>query len=348
MTLADSRTILGTVVAKQANFYHVRLDSGLSLLCTRKARLKKIGGQVMVGDSVVVGEPDYGEKTGAISQILPRQTKLERPAMANAEQILLVFAFAEPDLDAHQLTRFLVKAESTQLAVSLCFNKQDLVTENKQEEWQARLESWGYKPLLISVAENKGIEALTSYLGDKITVLAGPSGVGKSSLINRLIPDLELRVSQVSGKLSRGRHTTRHVELFELPGGGFIADSPGFNQPDLHCAPADLVYYFPEAREKLAQGECQFSNCLHSHEPNCAVAGDWERYQFYLKFLAEAIAQEEIQRQKSSEESRLKLKIKSSGERHYEPKLETKKYRRRSRRSRNQNIQDFFEDNYED
>jgi ribosome biogenesis GTPase len=268
--------------------------------------------------------------------------------MANAEQILLVFAFAEPDLDAHQLTRFLVKAESTQLGVSLCLNKQDLVTENKQEEWQARLASWGYKPILISVAENKGIEALTSYLGEKITILSGPSGVGKSSLINRLIPDLELRVSQVSGKLSRGRHTTRHVELFELPGGGFIADSPGFNQPDLHCTPADLVDYFPEAREKLEQERCQFSNCLHSHEPNCAVRGDWERYQFYLKFLAEAIAQEEIQRQKSPEESRLKLKIKSSGERHYEPKLETKKYRRRSRRSRNQNIQDFFEDNYED
>ena len=340
------RPLQGTVVAVQANFYRVRLKIGSEtthLLCTRRTRLKKIRQKVMVGDRVVVEEPDWQDGRGAIAEVMPRTTELQRPTVANAEGILLLFAVEEPTLDPRQLSRFLVKAESTSLELCLCLNKCDLITDAQQQQWQQRLENWGYNPIFISVREQLGIEHLLDNLQQTITIVAGPSGVGKSSLIDALIPSINLRIGKVSGKLQRGRHTTRHVELFELPGGGLLADSPGFNQPDLDCSPANLAWYFPEAKARLQQGSCQFSDCLHRDEPNCVVKGDWERYEYYLDFLAKAIAHQETQQQTPDAESSLKLKVKASGKRHYIPKLETKKYRRSSRRERHQNLQEIYE-----
>jgi ribosome biogenesis GTPase len=298
----------------------------------------------MVGDRVLVEEPDYENGRGVVAEIFPRNTELERPPVANASQILLVFALEEPPLDAFQLSRFLVKAESTELDLCLCLNKRDLISASQQQQWQKRLEEWGYQPIWISVATHQGLDELTCQLDGKITILAGPSGVGKSSLINQLIPAAQMRVEEVSGKLGRGRQTTRHVELFELPTGGLLADSPGFNQPELNCNPKDLALYFPEARERLATGSCQFSDCLHRDEPNCIVRGDWERYEYYLQFLEEVIAQQEARQQMPDEESSLKLKIKGSGRQEYEPKLESKKYRRSSRRQKNQTLQELYEE----
>lgn len=344
--------IFGTVVAVQANFYQVRLDKPLEdhnnepiyyLLCTRRTRLKKIGQMVMVGDRVVVEEPDYQDARGAIAQVLSRKTELSRPPVANAEQMLLVFALDEPPLEPWQLSRFLVKAESTEIPFLLCLNKADLLTSTQQKTWQERLEKWGYNPLLISIMTSQGLTELKDSLKDKITILAGPSGVGKSSLINTLIPEVQQRVNQVSGKLQKGRHTTRHVELFELPDGGLLADTPGFNQPHLDCSPRQLIHYFPEARQQLEQGNCQFSDCFHRGEPNCMVDNNWERYDHYLTFLEEAIAQKEATQQMADQESTVKLKVKASGQEYYEPKLETKKYRRTSRRQKHQNLQDLYE-----
>ncbi|HBB35398.1 MAG TPA: ribosome small subunit-dependent GTPase A [Cyanobacteria bacterium UBA8803] len=350
-----SAPLLGTVLAVQANFYQVRLDSVVleaatpptthsTLLCTRRTRLKKIGQRVMVGDRVFIEEPDWTGGRGAIAEVLPRQTHLDRPPIANADQILVVFALAEPALDAYQLSRFLVKAESTGLSVGLCLNKSDLVTQEQQQHWQQRMAEWGYQAIFISVYKNIGLEKLSDQLNHKITVLAGLSGVGKSSLINQLAPEANLRVGEVSGKLGRGRHTTRHVELFELPQGGLLADTPGFNQPDLDCDPVDLVHYFPEARQRLGVASCQFSNCLHRDEPNCAVRGDWERYEHYLDFLEEAIARQDWLNQQADPESTLKAKTKGKGQTHYEPKLESKKYRRRSRRTQQQELAELYEE----
>ncbi|MDY6936981.1 MAG: small ribosomal subunit biogenesis GTPase RsgA [Cyanobacteriota bacterium] len=343
----------GTVLAVQANFYQVQLDpqhpdipDGVSpfLLCTRRSRLKKIGQKVMVGDRTIVEEPDWEGGRGAIAQVLPRRSELDRPPIANVDRLLLLFALTDPPLDPYQLSRFLVKAESTGLQVGLCLNKIDLVAPEIVKNWCDRLHTWGYDPLPISVSTGEGLAELSDRLTDRITVVSGPSGVGKSSSIARLIPSARLRTAPVSGKLGRGRHTTRHVELFELPSGGLLADTPGFNHPDFNCTPSELADYFPEIRQRLSQGHCQFSNCLHRDEPNCQVSGDWERYEHYVDFVNEAIIRQETLQQLGEKESSLKRKTTRSGKSEYEPKLASKKYRRQSRRWQHQNLQDLCED----
>lgn len=343
--MTGDKELIGTVVAVQANFYQVQLESHeMRLLCTRRSRLKKIGQKVMVGDRVTVDEPDWNDQRGVITNVFPRDTLLDRPPVANANQLVLVFAVAQPTLDPMQLSRFLVKAESTGINLCLCLNKQDLISPEEKTAWETRLEGWGYSPFFLSVETGEGISTLLQQLQHKMNIIAGPSGVGKSSLINRLIPQAQLRVGAVSGKLQRGRHTTRHVELFALPEGGLLADTPGFNQPDLKGDPLELAYYFPEARERLNSGKCQFSDCLHRDEPNCVVRGDWERYEHYLEFLESAIAQAAEEEQTTDADESLKLKIKESGERSYEPRLERKKYRRNSRKQRKQQLQEWSKD----
>lgn len=298
----------------------------------------------MVGDRVQVEEPDWVEARAAITQVFSRETELDRPPIANADQIMLVFALAEPTLDPMQLSRFLVKAESTELETCLCLNKTDLVSSDEQQFWIDRLKQWGYQPWLISLRLKQGLTALQTPLKDKITVISGPSGVGKSSLINRLIPKASLRTGAVSGKLGRGRHTTRHVELFALPTGGLLADTPGFNQPDLTCTPIELAHYFPEARQRLAEAKCQFSDCLHRDEPNCAVRGDWERYEHYLTFLDEVMARQQAIERLGDAEATTKVKSKGEGQLQSEPKLAAKKYRRPSRRTEKQSLKHLYHD----
>lgn len=347
----SSTALVGTVIAVQANFCQVQIDpdspgvGGKSILCTRRARLQKIGVSAIVGDRVTIDQVDWQGERGVVIDVFPRHSLLDRPPVANADRILLVFALAEPALDPFLLSKFLVKAESTGLQVSLCLNKSDLVTEIQRQEWCDRLADWGYQPIVISVETGMGVQELQTELDRQITVFAGHSGVGKSSLTNALIPDLNLRVATVSGKLSRGRHTTRHVQLFTMPTGGLIADTPGFNQPDLTCNPTELPRCFPEIRQRLATDHCQFSDCTHRDEPNCVVRGDWERYSHYLDFLADLIVwEQQLQSQPKLENS---LKQKSGmGKKKFEPKLDSK-YRQISRHTILQSL-DELSDEFDD
>ena len=350
--------ITGTVLAVQANYYRVILDQAFSLelldesgqkfsqlvhelLCTRRARLKKIGQQICVGDRITIEEPDWQGGRGAISEVEPRRNLLDRPTVANVDRILLVFALAEPTLDPHQLSRFLVKAESTGVDVLLCLNKRDLVSAQIWQSWCDRLKSWGYPPIAISTYTREGIEELAQHLQTGVTVVAGQSGVGKSSLINLLIPNLQVRVGEVSQRLGHGKHTTRHVELFALPAGGYLADTPGFMQPNLTVTPQELTDCFPEARQRLASGEsCQFNDCLHRRdEPNCVVRGDWERYEHYIDYLEEAIAYQQKLKNTANADASVKVKDTSDGRQQQEPRLLKKRYRRESRRSEHQNLE---------
>jgi ribosome biogenesis GTPase / thiamine phosphate phosphatase len=329
--------LTGTVMAIEANYYRVRLDSSDQiLLCICRSRLKKIGQQVYVGDRVEIEEPDWQGLRGAISGIVDRQNLLDRPTIANVDRVLLVFALQDPPIEPLQLSRFLVAIAESQLPIILCLSKADLVSPEVAQAWRDRLKIWGYEAIAISMFANQGLTELKQAL-DGITVIAGASGVGKSSLINWLAPQLNLRTGEISGRLRHGRHTTRHVELFPL-GAGLIADTPGFIQPNFTASSTDLVDCFPEAKIRLAVGECQFHNCLHRSEPGCVVRGDWERYGHYLLFLSEILDRESKKKASHRQETGLKSKSGQGGKTTEEPMLIKKKHRRNSRRSDRQDF----------
>ena len=287
----------GRVVALLANFCWVELEapgpSGITrLLCTRRTRLGKSGLQICTGDRVRVEGIDWAAGRAAVGELLPRQSLLERPAVANVTRVVVVVALAEPELDPLQLTRFLITAEATGQPVELVFSKADLPAPAVVEQWCGRARAWGYQPIALSTATGLGLDQLRERLSQPgLAVLCGPSGVGKSSLLNALRPDLDLRVGEVSGRLQRGRHTTRHVELFPMAPGALVADSPGFNRPALPSDPAALAALFPEVRHQLAAASCRFSNCLHQGDPGCAIAPGWDRQALYQQCLTDLLAE---------------------------------------------------------
>jgi ribosome biogenesis GTPase / thiamine phosphate phosphatase len=287
------------VVALLANFCWVELDqlgpTGLGrLLCTRRTRLGKSGQTIAVGDRVWVDGIDWPAGRAAVAALEPRQSLLERPAVANVALVVVVVALAEPELDLLQLTRFLLTAEATGRPVQLVFSKADLVSPGEVANWCQRAAGWGYDALAISTCNGEGLKPLLQRLVQPgIAVLCGPSGVGKSSVLNGLCPELGLRVAAVSGRLQRGRHTTRHVELFSLAPGALLADTPGFNRPRLPEDQAALGPLFPEIRQRLERGCCRFSNCLHQGDPGCAVGCDWERYPLYAQCLSDLLLEGE-------------------------------------------------------
>ena len=289
----------GRVVALQANYCRVELDTPgpggcRRLLCTRRSRLDHEGLQVWVGDRVRLEGIDWTAGRAAVAQVEPRQNLLQRPAVANVDRVIVVTALAEPDLDPLQLTRFLVSAEASGAAVDLVLGKADLVSEPALRQVCADFEAWGYPVFPLSTRTGLGLDELRRHLGGEggITVLCGPSGAGKSSLLNALAPELALRVAAVSGRLLRGRHTTRHVELFSLSSASsaLVADTPGFNRPELPGDPVVLAAAFPEIRQRLALGPCRFRNCRHREDPGCSMGTDWPRFPLYRQCLEEVEA----------------------------------------------------------
>ena len=328
-------------MALEANFCRVELEQpgpgGIEhLLCVRRTRLGKTGQQICVGDRVQIDGIDWPEGRGAVAALEPRNSLLERPAVANCSRVVVVVALEQPQLDPLQLTRFLITAERTGVAVELVLTKADLLSAAERAAWCERLQGWGYGPLLVSAQQGAGIAELRQRLAQPgIAVLCGPSGVGKSSLINALVPELALRVSAVSGRLQRGRHTTRHVELFPLAPGALLADTPGFNRPDLPLEPGDLGPLFPEIRQRLVAGVCRFKNCLHQGDPGCAAGSDWDRFPFYTTCL------EAVQAQAAREQGRSigSAGLKQRGSRR-EPLLDQRLRQVSRRRQRQSDVDD--------
>lgn len=245
--------------------------------CKAKGIFRNRGIRPVVGDDVIFTVLDEEAAEGNIDEVLPRKNVLVRPASANVDQALVVFAITMPEPNLNLLDRFLIMMEAQDVPVTICFNKIDLNGQAKQEEYQTVYERAGYPVMFASASEEQGIEELRTLLRGKTTILAGPSGVGKSSLTNILQPEAAMETGSISEKIQRGKHTTRHAELFCVEADTYLMDTPGFSSMYLEDIEAGrLKYYFPEF--DAYEAECRFqADCVHIGEPVCGVKAALER-----------------------------------------------------------------------
>ncbi|MCI9215929.1 MAG: ribosome small subunit-dependent GTPase A [Dorea sp.] len=260
----------GKIVKGIAGFYYVHVVESGVYECKAKGIFRKERMKPLVGDNVEIEILDRDSREGNITDILPRKSELIRPAVSNIDQVLVVFAAARPSPHFNLLDRFLVMMESKDIPVILCFNKTDAAKAQQIERLQDIYEGCGYPVVFTSVKRKINIEKIKELLKDKTTAIAGPSGVGKSSLINLLSPGADMETGSISRKIERGKHTTRHSELLLLDEDSYIMDTPGFSSLYVNkFEKEELKYYF---REFIPyEGKCRFHGCDHIHEPDCAV-----------------------------------------------------------------------------
>lgn len=275
-----------------SGFYYVE-DEGKMIQCKGRGVFRKRGVHPLVGDFVTYA-PD-GDNDATVTVVHERKNELVRPPISNVDQALLVFSIVEPAFSHYLLDRFLAVIESFNIQPVICLTKKDLANEIELLAVQkevAYYEKIGYTVFLTFIQDAVFVESLTPLLKEKTTVLAGQSGVGKSTLLNTLLPSLDLKTAAISEALGRGKHTTRHVELLEVAG-GLVADTPGFSSLDFdHIEKEDLSRYFIEMDK--ASSKCKFRGCLHINEPKCMVKEQVEngeitrhRYDNYLLFMQE-------------------------------------------------------------
>jgi ribosome biogenesis GTPase len=286
----EKNGLTGVVIRATSGFYYVKNGAHI-VACKLRGRMKQNRYSVCVGDRVVYTAT--GDEAGAIEQILPRDSFLKRPEVANVNQAILTFAASHPRVDFGLLDRFLVLAELSEIPAVICINKIDMADPEELKPDLAIYERMGYPVLLVSAKTGAGIAELQKILYDKVSVFAGPSGVGKSSLLNAIEPGLSLTTGELSQKIGRGKHTTRVAELLVLSGGGFVVDTPGFSFTEfIEMNPEDLRFQYREFRDVLAG--CHFSSCIHQKEPQCAVKNAVtsgsiaaSRYESYCELLQE-------------------------------------------------------------
>ena len=260
----------GKIIRGIAGFYYVHVVESGVYECKAKGIFRKDGIKPLVGDDVEIEILDEKDMEGNIMQILPRRNDLIRPAVANIDQALVVFAAAKPKPHFQLLDRFLVMMESKEIPAILCFNKSDIVDDAEIASLKEIYENCGYPLLFTSAKEETNIDELKELLRGKTTAIAGPSGVGKSSLINQLQSGVKMETGSISRKIERGKHTTRHSELIVLEDGSYIMDTPGFSSLYVgDIEKEELKYCFPEF--SAYEGKCRFNGCSHTHEPGCAV-----------------------------------------------------------------------------
>ena len=260
----------GKIIKGIAGFYYVHALDGNVYECKAKGVFRKDKQKPLVGDDVELDILDKEKRLGHIASILPRKNDLIRPAVANVDQALIIFAVTKPEPNFNLLDRFLIMMEQKDLPCIICFNKQDLFSEEEKQELSPIYEKAGHTVLFVSALLNQGVDELKGLLEGKTTTVAGPSGVGKSSIINCLQPDVQMETGNISEKIERGKHTTRHSEIIPVNEHTYLVDTPGFSS----------LLLFDLEKEELSQfyyefsdfeSECRFIGCSHTHEPVCGV-----------------------------------------------------------------------------
>lgn len=260
----------GKIIKGIAGFYYVHDGISRVYECKAKGIFRNRKIRPLVGDNVEFSILDEKEQTGNIIDILQRENELIRPAVANIDQALIVFAMADPDPNLNLLDRFLITMEAQGVPVVICFNKTDLVPEEQAGKLRSIYENAGYEVRLTQAKAGIGIDEIRGLLKGKTTAFAGPSGVGKSSITNEIQPEAAMETGAVSEKIRRGRHTTRHSELFFVEPGTFVMDTPGFSTVYVeNMKPEDLSSCFPEFEAYVP--ECRFLGCAHVGERECGV-----------------------------------------------------------------------------
>lgn len=286
-------TMEGKIIKGIAGFYYVHGEDGEIYECRAKGIFRKDNMKPLVGDNVEITVLDPEKKEGNLVKILPRKNSLIRPAVANVDQAFVIFAMEDPKPNFMLLDRFLIMMEQAGVPAVICFNKKDLAEEKEVRELYDIYKGCGYQVLLSSALHNEGIEEIRSILKGKTTVVAGPSGVGKSSLTNLLQKEVQMETGEISRKLKRGKHTTRHSQVIPIGEHTYLMDTPGFSSLYLtDMEEQELKDYFPEFQKY--EGQCRFLGCRHIHEPGCRVKEALEseeisrlRYEDYLSLYEE-------------------------------------------------------------
>lgn len=276
----------GRVIKNYNGYYYVDTGKEELIECRRRGRLLKE--KILVGDELEITALEKGR--GVIEKLLPRKNRLRRPAIANIDQLFIVMAAKSPDPNRFLVDKMLLTCEYSGIHPKLCFNKCDL-DQATAENYAAFYRRTGYEVYLVSAHTGTGLDEIKSLLPGKMTAFAGPSGVGKSSLLSKLLGRNDLSVGAVSQKIKRGRHTTRHSEIMLLSSGTYVVDTPGFSALDFeHLEPQELLPLFPDMLPYY--GGCKFSSCLHLSEPECSIKEavadgkiQTERYDTYKKIL---------------------------------------------------------------
>ena len=266
----NKKEIMGKIIRGIAGFYYVYAENHSLYECKAKGVFRKNGEKPLVGDNVSIVVLDEEKQLGNIEEILPRKNSLIRPAVANVDQTLVIFASDKPKPNYNLLDRFLLMMEQKQIPCIIVFNKCDLITEADKQEMSHIYKNTGHKVYFMSAKKQIGIEEVKAVLKGKTTTVAGPSGVGKSSFINLLQDTIQMETGAISEKIERGKHTTRHSELITLADDSYIFDTPGFSSLAIFdLEKEDIKDYYPEFA--LYYNQCKYLGCNHINEPNCVI-----------------------------------------------------------------------------
>ncbi len=285
---------LGLVTKKFNNFFLVDLKNQENLgnsekfLCKVRKSINFKDQLIYVGDEVVINNIDLKNKRAIITSLKKRKNLLVRPSVANISNIYVTFSVKEPELNLSQVNRFLISAESMGVEVSLVLTKCDLISDKRRSFLLDKFGKWGYQAITLNLKKSDYFNNLLAELQQKeCSIFMGPSGVGKTTLLNMIIPGLQNSTAPVSNKIKRGKNTTRNVELFSISNQSYLVDTPGFNMQSLEVDIKLLPHLYPEIyKQVIDEGiRCKFRNCLHLNDEGCNLNKSFERYSFYKEMI---------------------------------------------------------------